>query len=578
MSDARMSSPPRSCLAALTLCVWTGLGAAELPLPSRPKDAPGGAAIVQHLSALDLAAREEFIVAEVMRGNMPDFWRKFVTVPVAGGSIEVAPDYLAVGSDGDYFLAPLTDHAAQRLAEALDCVLPTRRMVDIIWRAAPLKLEPRPIAPSEAMTTIPVMAAHNGMVGEQRRTALEKHPPGTLVAGHKKDVVRTPRLEHWPDRVAIYGWHRTDGTAIQPLSWVHDHRYADYSHGIRLVRRAMTLRGEPTTVEKVLADDADWTVLGDEGPYTAQRHGMFRSVHPAALGEVWSDFHVRDDVRVRCSRPEPHPADGRTQVVLYALPAGNTIEQTIGRKTEEGDDWHFDIQHIGAQTRWLRTRGGQSDLTVWYLESEGRSWVQWCRAQADGRRSGELVNLARSMNPRSRITLASHSAGGALIFNYLDGVERIPDDIERIAFLDSNYAYDPAKGHGDKLAAWLEASPEHRLCVLAYEDHRALLDGRTFVSEAGGTWGRSRAMLADLGRRHAFTVRDEGGGLERHSTLDGRVTFLLKHNPEQKVWHTRQVELNGFLEAMLSGTAGAGQGYRYLGERAYSDLITPARK
>lgn len=573
-----MSPRLRSALAALALAAGAGPAAADLPLPARSADAWGGAAIVRHIAPLDRAAREEFILAEVRRGNVPDFWRRFATVPVAGGSIEVAPDYLAVGSDDDHFLAPLTDHGAQRVAEALDCVLPTRKMVDLIWRAAPLKLEPRPIAPSDAMTTVPVMAAHNGMVGEQRRAALQSHPPGTLVAGHKKDVVRTPRLEGRPDRVAIYGWHRADGTAIQPLSSVHDHRYVDYSHGVRLVRRAMTLRGRPTTVEAVLADDADWTVLGDEGPYTGQDRARTHSVHPAALGETWSGFHVRDDVRVRCSRPEPRPEDGRARVVLYALPAGNTSEQTIGRKTAEGDDWHFDIQHIGAQTRWLRAHGGRPDLNVWYLESEGRSWVQWCRAQTDGRRSAELIDLARTLHHQPRITLASHSAGGALVFNYLDGVAQIPDDIERIAFLDSNYAYDPAKGHGDKLAAWLEASPEHHLCVLAYEDFRALLAGRTFVSEEGGTWGRSRALRADLGRRFVFTVTEEDGGLERHSALGGRVTFLLKRNPEQKVWHTRQVELNGFIEAMLSGTPEAGRGYRYLAGRAYGEFIAPARK
>lgn len=572
-----MSPRLRHCLATLALSAGVGLAAAELPLPARPPEAPGGAAIVRHIAALDREAREEFILTEVRRGNVPDFWRRFVPVPVAGGAIEVAPDYLAVGSDDDHILTPLTDNGAQRLAEALDCVLPTRKMVDLIWRAAPLKLEPRPIAPSDAMTTVPVMAAHNAMVGEQRRARLGSHPPGTLVAGHKKDVVRTPRLENRPDRVAIYGWHRTDGTAIQPLSSVHDHRYVDYSHGIRLVRRVMTLRGRATTVEAVLANDADWTVLGDEGPYAGHDRAVSRNLQPAALGEVWSGFHVRDDVRVQCSRPEPHPEAGRTRVVLYALPAGNTIEQTIGRNPVEGDDWHFDIQHIGAQTRWLRTRGGRPDLNVWYLESEGRSWVQWCRAQTDGSPSAELINRARTMHSEPRITLASHSAGGALIFNYLDGVKSIPDDIERIAFLDSNYAYDPAKGHGDKLSAWLEASPEHHLCVLAYEDFRALLDGRTFVSEAGGTWGRSWAMLADLGRKFVFTVTEEGG-LERHSALGGRITFLLKRNPEQKVWHTRQVELNGFIEAVISGTPEAGRGYRYLDGRAYGEFIIGKRQ
>ena len=45
----------------------------------------------------------------------------------------------------------------------------------------------------------------------------------------------------------------------------------------------------------------------------------------------------------------------RVLLVLYALPNGNTIEQTFGKRLHEGDDWHFDIQHIGAQTRFLRS-------------------------------------------------------------------------------------------------------------------------------------------------------------------------------------------------------------------------------
>jgi len=41
-------------------------------------------------------------------------------------------------------------------------------------------------------------------------------------------------------------------------------------------------------------------------------------------------------------------------LILYALPNGNTIEQTKGRRVAEGLDWHFGIQHIAAQTRYLR--------------------------------------------------------------------------------------------------------------------------------------------------------------------------------------------------------------------------------
>ncbi len=39
--------------------------------------------------------------------------------------------------------------------------------------------------------------------------------------------------------LAIYGWHRENGVAIQPLTIVHKDTYVDYSHGIRLVSRAV---------------------------------------------------------------------------------------------------------------------------------------------------------------------------------------------------------------------------------------------------------------------------------------------------------------------------------------------------
>lgn len=41
-------------------------------------------------------------------------------------------------------------------------------------------------------------------------------------------------------------------------------------------------------------------------------------------------------------------------LVFFALPNGNTIEQTMGKNLQKGDDWHFNIQHIAAQTRFLR--------------------------------------------------------------------------------------------------------------------------------------------------------------------------------------------------------------------------------
>jgi len=153
----------------------------------------------------------------------------------------------------------------------------------------------------------------------------------------------------------------------------------------------------------------------------------------------------------------------------------------------------------------------------------------------------------------------------------MNAVQKIPSDVKRIAFLDSDYGYD-SKLHAEKIKSWLAASGENHLCVIAYQDYLALLNGKSFVSENGGTWGRSHAMLDDLGGPFRFTSRTNGG-LEFFSTRDRQVEFLLKENPERKIFHTVQVERNGFIQALLAGTADEGKGYAYFGERAYTNWI-----
>ena len=172
---------------------------------------------------------------------------------------------------------------------------------------------------------------------------------------------------------------------------------------------------------------------------------------------------------------------------------------------------------------------------------------------------------------KTEVVLASHSGGGSLMFGYLNAVETIPANVKRIAFLDSNYGYTPTN-HAAKLKQWLASSPENHLCVLAYQDYLGVLDGKTFVSEAGGTWGHSQLMLGDLRQQFQFTSRTNGG-LEIFSALNGRIEFLLKENPEHKIFHSVQVAQNGFIHALLSGTADAGKGYEYFGERAYTNWI-----
>ncbi len=262
----------------LLLVFWTAgahLMAQQLRLPDRPADAPTGSEFRDQIRFLALAAREKAILEQILAGNVPAFLRELVPVSVSGtaggetleATYFVTPDYLAVGSDDDYFLIPMTPILAQRIANATGTRMPTRRMVDQIWQAAPLKLSPRPIPPSDQMTTIPVMYEHHLMVWEQREPALDDHPPGTLVAGHKKDVVISNRIFNQPPpgRVVIYGWHQRNGSPIQPLYSGHSETYADYSHGIRLVLDSITVNGQPMQVRDVLQHHERHVLLSDEG-------------------------------------------------------------------------------------------------------------------------------------------------------------------------------------------------------------------------------------------------------------------------------------------------------------------------
>ncbi len=504
----------------------------------------------------------------------------------------MTPDYLAVGSDDDYFLAPISPYTAQRIAEALHCTLPTPKMVNQIFFAAEVKLAPAPIPPSAAMTTVPVFRQHNDLVRAQRAEQLPAHPLGALVAGHKKDVVLTARLAANPGKVAIYGWHRTNGLPIQPLYLKHSAAWVDYSQCVRLVQQKMVANETARTVAEVLADPALAGLLSDEGPLAAVRYptnaplalqtltnqaSVNRLMTNAAFDERLTSFTFNPEVKVRVNLPgeAAFAAAGKVLLIFYALPNGNSTDQTAGRIPRPGDDWRFDIQHIDAQTRFLRDLIKDRAVVVVYLEAAGKSWPAWRKAHGD-RQIPEIVATVKKLFPGRavEVVLNGHSGGGSFIFGYLNAVDRIPDDVVRIAFLDSNYAYSRAQGHLDKLVKWLSSPRQPSLCVLAYNDAAALLNGTNFVSAAGGTWGKSHAMLRDLAGTFQFTSQTNAG-LRKHWALDGRVQFLLKENPERKILHTVQVERNGFIHSLVSGTTNEGRGYEYFGPRAYTRWIRP---
>jgi hypothetical protein len=69
--------------------------------------------------------------------------------------------------------------------------------------------------------------------------------------------------------------------------------------------------------------------------------------------------------------------------------------------------------------------------------------------------------------------------------------------------------------------------------------------------------------------RHATTA----GDVQCLSAPGRRIRFFLKENPAREILHTRQVELNGFIHSMLTGTVLEEKEYRYFGPRVYSSFV-----
>jgi hypothetical protein len=239
----------------------------HLTLPPRADDAETGTEFYKNVFAVTRIQREDTALKEILEGNVPSFLKKFVKIKTSiitldGKKINavyfVLPDYLSIGSDNDFARIPLTPITAQYIADSLHCFLPTRKIVNDIYKAAKVKLEPVPMyAFRDSAVT---MYQHNLIIEGQRQ--LRKG----LIAGIKKDVVLTGSITRnpKPNRVAIYGWHKPDGNPIQPLYTGHVNWYVDYSHGIRLVYRTIYVNKKPMDYIDVLKDKTLRALLCDE--------------------------------------------------------------------------------------------------------------------------------------------------------------------------------------------------------------------------------------------------------------------------------------------------------------------------
>lgn len=278
-------------------------------------------------------------------------------------------------------------------------------------------------------------------------------------------------------------------------------------------------------------------------------------------------------ITINAPPPKLFNPDMPVSIALYALPNGNTTSQTIGKVFKDGDDWHYDIQHIGAQTRFIREHIDEYNLVTVYLENDLLSWPAWKRANKNHASviSGIVDSLRNVFSGfTTNIILTGHSGGGRFIFSYLDAVNTIPSYVKRVSFLDSNYGYND--DYGNKLIEWLNKSDDTYLTVFAYNDSVALYNGERFVSDTGGTWYRSKMMQQFLAGYYNFSSSEDTAFIS-YSALEERIKILLKKNPQRKILHTVQVERNGFIHSMLSETKHEEINYDYYGERAYVKYV-----
>lgn len=166
--------------------------------------------------------------------------------------LSVSKDYLNING----IRASLFPRTSQTIADYYQCILPTSKIVDLIWEKSDIQLEPKSMTSNRG--SIDTLIYHNSFI-EQAILGRSFN----LIAGHKKDVVISAKK--WKKgKVTIYGWHKLNGEVIQTLSSIHSESYKDYSHGTRLVSRKCILNGVGMDIWDILNGDMH-SLLSDEG-------------------------------------------------------------------------------------------------------------------------------------------------------------------------------------------------------------------------------------------------------------------------------------------------------------------------
>jgi hypothetical protein len=280
-------------------------------------------AVLEKFPADHTKEREDLIVAAVARGAHDPIEWTTITSNYQGrrAQIQVTKDALTVlGVRID-----VTADGAQRIADDLHAILPTPRILQLIWEQADVRLEPCTLPADAKMATTARMIQHSKCVDD--RIAGRKG----LVANEGKHWVLTNRIAGKANLAANYGWFIKGRRPIQTVGTRHDTAHTDYSQIVRLMKPVIKLDGRDIDIRGVGRSPELWGLVSDEGPLLVWRASRpdETSKMTEKLVELASKAQPGDPKTVRLTlKPEGSP------IGVDQLPATTTAlrRTTVARR------------------------------------------------------------------------------------------------------------------------------------------------------------------------------------------------------------------------------------------------------
>jgi hypothetical protein len=281
-------------------------------IPAAPAAPRTGTELIDEMKRLPASQWQDFMVQKIKEGHIPDFLRDLHTVQMkvkdANGAertieYEVMPDYMAIGTDEDYLIVPMSGDMAQQIAVAYGMSPPTALMVDqIAAQGAALDVgytkrdPPDPdksgsgyagFSPYSSKAAFDSYVAHQQVVTENFSKAVIKDTGtildpnltythgdgegrGYIAVNHMKDIVMSEQVTRAADaaeakspsppgkgdvqndKLGLYH-PQVQGGHGKAEAARHFPQYSDYSQGLRLVSPIVTVDGTPMHISEVLS-------------------------------------------------------------------------------------------------------------------------------------------------------------------------------------------------------------------------------------------------------------------------------------------------------------------------------------